>query len=300
MITTWFEEQGIIKCTNENTDESLYENHACFIIGDIQKANRNSITELNAPINLRYSPESEKNKVNRSTYMNYRFSFVSIDGNRNVLSVYSEVFPGTWVESKNLIKSTTNDIVGLENSADSSPLFENLSTTYNGTAAADYAERWAMGYNALYHTLANDSTNFASQALKAGGWEEAGMPSQIGFRGSSYRWYYSNDFPFPSSYSWEDASYWQSFVDTTGRTERQESIHSLNLGDIIQYDPDSDGKADYTMVVTQSPRSGAKEYMVSYHGTRINALNMPFRSLQMLPGNFFFHKVVSTINLRGE
>lgn len=72
-----------------------------------------------------------------------------------------------------------------------------------------------MDYNAPYHTLTNDSMSFASQALKAGGWEEAGMPSQIGFRGSSYRWYYSNDFPFPSSYSWGYAAYWQSFVETT-------------------------------------------------------------------------------------
>ncbi|MFN8509557.1 MAG: amidase domain-containing protein [Deinococcaceae bacterium] len=214
--------------------------------------------------------------------------------------MYSEVFPGTWIESENLIKSTTSDVVGIDSSPDSSPLLESLSTTYNGIAAADYAERWAMGYNPLYHTLANDSTGFASQALKAGGWEETGTPSQIGLRGSSYRWYYGNDIPFPSSYSWEDAAYWQSFADTTGRTQRQVSIHSLDLGDIVQYDPDSDGRVNYTMVVTQSQRSGAKEYMVSYHGTRVNALNMPFRSLQMLPGNFSFHKVVSTINLRGE
>jgi hypothetical protein len=40
---------------------------------------------------------------------------------------------------------------------------------YNGSGAAAYADKWALGSNTLYPKFSDDCTNFVSQALHAGG-----------------------------------------------------------------------------------------------------------------------------------
>ena len=55
---------------------------------------------------------------------------------------------------------------------------------YNPSAAAAYADQWALGFNTPTYPLPpNDCTNFVSQALRVGGY-----PVQSGDRNSYHSW----------------------------------------------------------------------------------------------------------------
>lgn len=73
-------------------------------------------------------------------------------------------------------------------------LTSNLATAkaYDGNAAANYADQYALRYNTSYRTGSGDGdcTNFVSQSFRAGGYSMVN-PSNIGFGGGDdHNWYY--------------------------------------------------------------------------------------------------------------
>ena len=62
--------------------------------------------------------------------------------------------------------------------------------------AVEYSEKWAEGYNPDYESLGGgdlDCTNFASQVMRAGGFDDVGNGIDDWRRGDSDDWYYQND-----------------------------------------------------------------------------------------------------------
>ena len=53
-------------------------------------------------------------------------------------------------------------------------------SAYNGTAAKNYAETYAVNHNGAYYSYTDDCTNFVSQALRAGGHKFYGTPVLAG------------------------------------------------------------------------------------------------------------------------
>ncbi|MFN8509213.1 MAG: amidase domain-containing protein [Deinococcaceae bacterium] len=243
----------------------------------------------------------------------YIFTFKKANGAYMIHEVKSNSLPDIW-ETVGQLRDLTQDevyldlvrrsrIMDVDNPAlnpkpkeSSKSLFKTQSLRYDGAAAAAYARAWAKSRNPAYVGYASDCTNFVSQALTAGGWEEAGYAWQVWLRDSLYRWYYSTGTPFPWSNTWGAAASFGKFAIGTGRTSAVYHITGLDLGDIVQYDNDKDGLMDHTMIVTQTPWSSpAKEYMLSYHTN--DELDKPFRDIVTSGRRFLFHKVVSTVNL---
>src|SRR2546426_10275487 len=52
------------------------------------------------------------------------------------------------------------------------PSLGGTALAYNHSAAVNYADQYALNYNSSYPTWAADCTNFASQALNAGGYKQ--------------------------------------------------------------------------------------------------------------------------------
>ncbi|MFR1837392.1 MAG: amidase domain-containing protein, partial [Turicibacter sanguinis] len=62
---------------------------------------------------------------------------------------------------------------------------------YNRQKAIDYARKWALGRNPLYHDYENyggDCTNFISQCLHAGE-----IPFDVNGRDVTQKWYWYSD-----------------------------------------------------------------------------------------------------------
>lgn len=120
----------------------------------------------------------------------------------------------------------------------------------NYRAMADYAIRWANGYNPDYPQYGNDCTNFVSQALLAGGWKIEGANSlQIW---STDKWDDNAAGIAGATRTWTAASYLLAF--STRRTDWMNNIWNAGLGDLLftDWDPNDkpDGHVDHVMIVT--------------------------------------------------
>jgi hypothetical protein len=134
---------------------------------------------------------------------------------------------------------------------------------YNRQAAQEYADRWWNGRNPAYPDFAVDCTNFISQCLFAGGapmdytnsrvqgWWYAGRPS-----GGREPW----------SFSWAVAHslHWYLRTSQRGlRAQTRRTARELQIGDVIQYDWNGDGRFTHSTVVTAF--DGAGEPLVNAH-----------------------------------
>ena len=105
--------------------------------------------------------------------------------------------------------------------------------TYNRTAAAAYADRYALSYSPAYVRFGADCANFASQGACAGGMPLAGSTYSTG-------WWYDKK----GTSSTSDDSYSLSWINVTqqmsywngSRTDWASSITSLGKGDMVYYD----------------------------------------------------------------
>lgn len=114
---------------------------------------------------------------------------------------------------------------------------------YNRYEAVRYAERWWNDYNPVYRRFTNNCTNFISQCLRAGGAPMTGYPD----RGKGW-WYQGNNW----SYSWAVAHsfrWYLSGAKTGLRGEERPSAKDLEIGDVICYDFDGDGRWQHTTIV---------------------------------------------------
>ncbi|SMO93122.1 Putative amidase domain-containing protein [Melghirimyces algeriensis] len=116
---------------------------------------------------------------------------------------------------------------------------------YNRTKAVQYAEAWWNGFNPRYGKFEDDCTNYISQCIHAGGISMDFAPRRDWgwwYRGSRENW----------SYSWAVAHSLQNYLASGGimKAQRVDSPQDLQLGDIICYDWDGDGRWQHNTIVT--------------------------------------------------
>ncbi len=131
---------------------------------------------------------------------------------------------------------------------------------YDREAAVWYADRWWDGRNPAYPSFDVDCTNYISQCLRAGGAPMHGSPARD--RG----WWITGD---NWSFSWSVAHSlrWYLAGSQRGLTAVQvASAEELELGDVILYDFQGDGRFDHSTIVTAkdgaSPLVNAHTYDV--------------------------------------
>lgn len=114
---------------------------------------------------------------------------------------------------------------------------------YDRLEAVKYAEYWWNSYNPAYQKFDVDCTNYISQCLRAGGAPMRGIPTR-----NKGWWYQGNNW----SFSWAVAHSlrWYLSGSTEGlQGEEVASAEDLNLGDVICYDFQGDGRWDHNTIV---------------------------------------------------
>ncbi|MED3643165.1 amidase domain-containing protein [Caldifermentibacillus hisashii] len=136
---------------------------------------------------------------------------------------------------------------------------ERISYHYDRRKAVQYAERWWNDYNPQYHKFDVDCTNYISQCLHAGGAPMRGFSNR-----SSGWWYNGNSW----SYSWSVAHSLRWYLGTSKVGLRAREVSDpgeLQLGDIICYDFEGDGRFNHTTIVTAKDAYGMP--LVNAHTT---------------------------------
>ncbi|MDH6350389.1 hypothetical protein M2298_002347 [Brevibacillus sp. 1238] len=137
------------------------------------------------------------------------------------------------------------------------------SYSYDGSEAADYALDYALNPNPNYYTWNNDCTNFVSQALNYGGIPERGTTS-----GNYKKWYYRDRWDVSNSWINVDDFYEVATNSYTIFGSDLDYASELSLGDVVQYDIDSDGDWNHTAIVTKLTNNGRYDIpLVSYHSS---------------------------------
>ncbi|TDQ35433.1 amidase domain-containing protein [Aureibacillus halotolerans] len=140
---------------------------------------------------------------------------------------------------------------------DSRDPHESTRFSYNRREAVRYADYWWNSYNPAYREFEVDCTNYISQCLRAGGAPMRGQPN----RGKG--WWYSGS---SWSYSWAVAHSlrWYLSGSTAGlQGEEVASPLDLQLGDVICYDFEGDGRWNHNTIVTAFDENG--EPLVNAH-----------------------------------
>ncbi|MGO1369603.1 amidase domain-containing protein [Senegalia sp. (in: firmicutes)] len=139
---------------------------------------------------------------------------------------------------------------------------------YNRQKAIEYAKKWAFDRNSKYYNfeeLGGDCTNFISQVLHAG---ECPM---------NYKkwegWYYNN--VNDRAPAWTSANYLRKFLTNNkerGPIAEVSNIDSVEIGDIVQLNFDSDSIFEHSLVIVdiKSPRSIENIYIAAHTYDRYN------------------------------
>jgi hypothetical protein len=130
---------------------------------------------------------------------------------------------------------------------------------YDRLRAVQYAEKWWNSYNPVYKEFDVDCTNYISQCLHAGSAPMRGYPNR------SKGWWMRND---NWSYSWTVANSLRWYIPSSKVGLRGREVNSpeeLNLGDVICYDFQGDGRYDHTTIVTAKDANGMP--LVNAHTT---------------------------------
>lgn len=134
----------------------------------------------------------------------------------------------------------------------------NFVQCFSGSAAAAYAHKWATGRNPSYVSFDDDCTNFASQAMEAGGWTQIVGADICDDRKKDSVWWFKKGgctriWPLSdvdASFTWGGAENFRRFIGSSGRATAAAKITDLDVGDVLQRDH-GDGTIHHTMVVTQ-------------------------------------------------
>lgn len=134
--------------------------------------------------------------------------------------------------------------------ANGSPTPTLMMASYNYYNMIVYAATWFNGHNWQYWNYENsggDCTNFVSQALAAGGWQQVGS-GLFWERTDPNKWYHSN----PDSYTWSGAQNFYGFAINSGRTYELAYLSQLGPADVLQIDWQGApwGGIDHTALVT--------------------------------------------------
>ncbi len=117
---------------------------------------------------------------------------------------------------------------------------------YDRQGAVQYAELWWNSYNPRYRHFDVDCTNFVSQAIHAGG-----IPMH--FTGQRNQGWWYRDGRENWSYSWAVAHSLRNYLARGGPHLKATEVNradQLQLGDIICYDWEGDGRWDHNTIVT--------------------------------------------------
>jgi hypothetical protein len=118
--------------------------------------------------------------------------------------------------------------------------------SYNPKKAVDYALKWDMSRNPMYHNFSDesgDSTNFISQCLYAG------INRLHKFKTKNWYYHDANDY----SSSWVEADPLYGFLTTNtekGLFAKEVSITGITIGDVIQIANESN-IFDQSLLITQ-------------------------------------------------
>ena len=134
---------------------------------------------------------------------------------------------------------------------------------YRRNLAVTYAERWWNSPNPQFRYFDDDDcTNFISQVLWAGG-----APMKATGKRDSGWWYFGNGGAGDTwSISWATPHglYWYLKTSDSYLTAKEVSdVYSLEIGDVIFYDFQSNGRWDHSTVVTAKLPNG--EPLVNAH-----------------------------------
>ncbi|MFS0645616.1 amidase domain-containing protein [Siminovitchia sp. 179-K 8D1 HS] len=134
---------------------------------------------------------------------------------------------------------------------------------YDRLEAVRYAERWWNDYNPAYIKFEVDCTNYVSQCLHAGGAPMRGYPNR------SNGWWYRNR---NWSFSWSVANALKAYLQhsKTGlRAKEVDDPLELQLGDVICYDFQGDGRFDHNTIVTGKDANGMPLVNAHTYNTRM-------------------------------
>lgn len=161
---------------------------------------------------------------------------------------------------------------------------------WNYTAATNYALQWALSRNPNYVNFSNDCTNFASQALRTGGWKDTVTVNST----QASSWFYKSSTNYAQTWSTANGlknrfvNGYELGVEKLGKsflgTGPEYLNNKIRTGDIILADWESDGRFDHTMVVTQVSFSST---LVSYHSQDYK--NEPMSSISSRYPNATFY-----------
>ncbi|MBU8880145.1 amidase domain-containing protein [Bacillus sp. FJAT-29790] len=170
----------------------------------------------------------------------------------------AEFYKGVLVDDqeKNPYETSTQDAGQIVREEESR---ERIAYQYDRLKAVQYAERWWNSYNPNYKKFEVDCTNYISQCLHAGGGPMRGYPN----RGQGW-WMRSNNW----SYSWSVANSLRSHLPVSNiglRAKKVSSPNQLQVGDVICYDFQGDGRFDHTTIVTAKDADGMP--LVNAHTT---------------------------------
>ncbi|MEO3892112.1 amidase domain-containing protein [Nonomuraea sp. B5E05] len=142
---------------------------------------------------------------------------------------------------------------------------------YDYTAMVDYAYRHVYNYNPNYRTYGGeggDCTNFLSQIVKAGDWQEtSAWPGED--RTSPKEWFYG-DLAATTTYTWAAAHNWFQFARVwSGRVTGLTNVWQMGIADDLQIDSDSNGNVSHSMIVTDIGigGDGVDELYMTYHSS---------------------------------
>jgi hypothetical protein len=176
-----------------------------------------------------------------------------------------------------------DEVVTQDRSAAAMGIPHALSATHlDRSKIVNYALRWVgtdlhvfstRGYNPTYAAATffnDDCTDFISQALYDGGWTF--KPGLKWFH--DYWWF---EFVWPRLYTdtWTIAKSWSEFAQRSGRAWLTGSVRDLQLGDILQFGTENDGRITHSMIVTS--RDSAGNIWLTYHS--VNEKNRSFWDL---------------------
>ncbi|MBV9852126.1 MAG: amidase domain-containing protein [Armatimonadetes bacterium] len=114
-------------------------------------------------------------------------------------------------------------------------------------ASADRGPDDNYAYNPSYRSYGNDCTNFVSQCLRAGGWQDTGW-----FYYSDWNWFCNGGGwgRHSSTWSWSNAADLFEFLHRSGRASLVNSWQDLQPGDVVQVNWDGGWPVSHTMIVT--------------------------------------------------
>ncbi|MFF7265181.1 amidase domain-containing protein [Streptomyces sp. NPDC008159] len=130
---------------------------------------------------------------------------------------------------------------------------------YNYQAMVAYTEKYWKNYNPAYrkyNSMGGDCTNYLSQGLLAGGWQQISKVTPEEYD----TWYYASN---GTADAWIGVNEWSWFTQTAKRTTPLANVYQMDIGDVLQVDFNRDGDKDHSMMVTFRSSSGVP--YLTYH-----------------------------------